>query len=425
MTSFIKNQLTKIFCRQMQKIIKKHNPTIVAVAGSAGKTTTKLAIATVLSQTLRVRYQEGNYNAPISVPLIFTGRTMPSLYNPFSWASAWLHGQKVLHNEYPYDVILLELGIDSPGDMAVFKDLLRPKISVVTAVADEHMEFFKTLDAVAAEELAVAEFSDVLVINSDDIPEKYLNQFTKDKEIHSYGFGHAEYKITSNKLSNGSYEVNIDLGGGQKVAETLNFVAEHTLKSVAAAVAVADLLEVKTEDIQKAIPKIAPPAGRMQLFKGIKNSTIIDDSYNSSPISAQAALKTLSQFDAPQHIAILGMMNELGETSKIAHEQLGNACDPSKIDLVITIGKDANSYLAASAEAKGCKVIRANSPIEAGNAAAENLKPGAVVLAKGSQNGVFAEEAIKPLLADPNDNDKLVRQSSFWLKKKQAQFKAT
>jgi UDP-N-acetylmuramoyl-tripeptide--D-alanyl-D-alanine ligase len=395
------------------------------VAGSAGKTTTKLAIATVLSQTLRVRYQEGNYNAPISIPLIFTGRTMPSLYNPFSWIAAWMHGQKVLHNKYPYDVIVLELGIDAPGDMAVFKDLLHPKISVVTAIADEHMEFFKTIEAVAAEELAIAEFSDILVINSDDIPETYLNQFTKEKEVHSYGFGHAEYKITSSKLSNGSYEVNIDLGGGQKVTEALNFVAEHTLKSVAAAVAVADLLEVKTEDIQKAIPKITAPAGRMQILKGIKNSTIIDDSYNSNPISAQAALKTLNLFDAPQRIAILGMMNELGEISKQAHEQIGNACEPNKIDLVITIGKDANSYLAAAAEAKGCKVIRANSPIEAGKAAAENLKPGAVVLAKGSQNGVFAEEAVKLLLADPSDSKKLVRQSSFWLKKKQTQFKDT
>jgi UDP-N-acetylmuramoyl-tripeptide--D-alanyl-D-alanine ligase len=419
MTSFIKNQLTQIFCRQMQKIIKKHKPIIVAVAGSVGKTTTKLAIATVLSETLRVQYQKGNYNTPISIPLIFTGREMPSLYNPFSWIFAWLHGQRVLHSKYPYDVVVVELGTDAPGDIPHFESLIHPKISVITAVAEEHMEFFKTLDAIAAEELSVANFSDIVVINSDDIAERYLEAYIpKTKEVHSYGFGHAEYKISVTK--NDKPEVSIDMGGGHNVTSKVDFAAKHSLKSIAAAVAVADLLEQKPEDIQKAILKITSPAGRMQLLDGIKDSKIIDDTYNSSPLAAKAALDSLYDYDAPQRIAILGMMNELGETSKSAHTAIGNYCDPSKLDLVVTIGQDANEFLAPAAENKGCKVIKCNGPTQAGKAVAENLKSGAVILAKGSQNGVFAEEAIKQLLADPEDAGKLVRQNAFWLKKKQS-----
>lgn len=419
MTNFIKQQLTRIFCWQMQKIIKKHRPTIVAVTGSVGKTTTKLAIATVLSETLRVRYQKGNYNAPISIPLIFTGREIPSLYNPFSWALAWLHGQRVLHGNYLYDVVVVELGTDAPGDIPNFESLIHPKISVITAVAEEHMEYFRTLDVVASEELSVANFSDIVIINSDDIAEKYLEQYiSKTKEIHSYGFDHAEYKISVKEGDRP--EVSIDMGGGHSVTSKVDFVAKHSLKSIAAAVAVADLLELKPEDIQKAISKITSPPGRMQLLDGIKGSIIIDDTYNSSPLAAKAALDTLYEYDAPQRIAILGMMNELGETSENAHNQIGNYCDPSKLDLAVTIGKDANEFLASAAENKGCKVIKCEGPIQAGKAVTENLKPKGIILAKGSQNGVFAEEALKQLLANPEDANKLVRQNAFWAKKKQA-----
>lgn len=96
--------------------------------------------------------------------------------------------------------------------------------------------------------------------------------------------------------------------------------------------------------------------------------------------------------------------------------------DPKFVNLVVTLGKDANQYTAAQAEAAGCTVIRTNSPYEAGNVIANNLQEGAAVLIKGSQTGVFSEEAIKSVLANSEDSSKLVRQSEFWLTKKRSEF---
>jgi UDP-N-acetylmuramoyl-tripeptide--D-alanyl-D-alanine ligase len=420
--SFVKKRLIEIFGRQTRKILAKHDPTIIAVAGSVGKTTTKNAIATVLSEGFRVQFQSGNYNTPISIPFIFIGREMPSLYNPFSWFWAWLKGHRVLKKNYPYDIVVVELGTDAPGDIEQFRKLLHPKITVITAVAEEHMEFFKTLEAVAKEELAVAGYSEQLVVNSDDIKEEYLERYiASDKQVHSYGFKHSEYKISSQPNEKG-YEIDIDLGGGQKVVTETTVIAEHNLKAVAAAVAVADLMGMEHEAIKKGVNKIKALPGRMQILKGINNSIIVDDTYNSSPIAVEAALKTIYGINANQRIAVLGMMNELGDYSKEAHERVGNYCNPKKLDLVVTIGQDANEFLADSASRRGCKVIPAKSPFEAAQIVQNHLKDQALILIKGSQNGVFAEEAVKMLLAEFKDANKLVRQNSFWIKKKQSQF---
>jgi UDP-N-acetylmuramyl pentapeptide synthase len=115
-------------------------------------------------------------------------------------------------------------------------------------------------------------------------------------------------------------------------------------------------------------------------------------------------------------------MNELGKHSKELHEQTGKLCDPKQINLVVTIGKDANKYLASEAEKRGCKVMRCPSPYHAADVVRPLLKKEAVILAKGSQNGVFAEEALKELLADAKDAKKLVRQSRRWLKYKESHF---
>jgi len=120
---------------------------------------------------------------------------------------------------------------------------------------------------------------------------------------------------------------------------------------------------------------------------------------------------------------LLGNMNELGNYSKAAHTEVGEYCDPKQLDLVITLGPDANTYLAPAARARGCKVQTCTTPYEAGEQLQQHIKDGAVVLAKGSQNKVFAEEAVKAILADPADAEHLVRQSPAWLKKKAANFK--
>ncbi|MBX4199615.1 hypothetical protein KW789_01855, partial [Candidatus Saccharibacteria bacterium] len=182
-------------------------------------------------------------------------------------------------------------------------------------------------------------------------------------------------------------------------------------------------LGMEPAQISEGISSIPPVNGRMQQLEGINGSTIIDDSYNSSPEASRAALDTLYRMDATQKIAVLGNMNELGKFAAGEHEAIGNYCKPGELELVVTIGPDANQYLASAAEAKGCKVKSFDDPYSAGRYLAPHLKKGSVVLVKGSQNKVFAEETVKLLLKNPNDSTKLVRQSPYWLKIKAKSFK--
>jgi len=417
-----KQTLTLIFVRQMKRIIKKHQPKVIAVVGSVGKTSTKFAIATVVSESYKVLIQSGNYNVPLSIPFIFFERSLPNLYNPFGWLAAWLAGEKRIHGSFPYDVVVVEIGTDKPTDILEFKNILQPDIAVVTAVSDEHMEFFGTVDAVAVEELSISQFSDVVLLNVDDIKARYVNAHIDAAVVkHTYGFSSDEYHIEAQQKPDG-YDLRVRVSDSTTVAAPVKLIAKQSLKTAAAAAAVADLLGMDAKSIETGVAKISSPSGRMQLLKGIKNSTIIDDSYNASPLAVAAALQALYDYEAPQRIALLGNMNELGETSQASHEAIAKLCDPKKLDLVVTLGKDSNAYIAPIAEALGCTVLQASSPYEAGGMIADNLKDGGLVLIKGSQNGVFSEEAIKELLADPSDVSLLVRQSDFWLAKKRKQF---
>src|SRR5690606_7513052 len=114
------------------------------------------------------------------------------------------------------------------------------------------------------------------------------------------------------------------------------------------------------------IAAILPVSGRLRRLRGINNSLIIDDTYNSSPEAVKACLRMLASMEAPQRIAILGNMNELGAISPAAHKEIGELCDPDVLNLVITIGPDANAHLAPAAEARGCTVKRFDSPYAAG-----------------------------------------------------------
>lgn len=405
----------------MQLIIKKHKPIIVGVAGSVGKTSTKLAIATVLSEKYRVLVQNGNYNVALSVPFIFFNRPLPSLTNPFSWVSAWWHAEKVVRGEFPYDVVVVELSPDEFGKDIEFKDIIYPDITVLTAISAEHMEYFLTLDIIAEKEFAIAVHCKQLVLGSDDINQAYIDRYSSDlvQAPLRYGFDTSADCVVL-KQTNGFVELTFK--DGVALRAKTNLLGNHNLKSVAAAALVAHELKLNPAQIAAGVSKVKPFSGRMQLLKGIKNSTIIDDSYNASPLAVAAALETLQSVDAPQHIALLGNMNELGDSSQSAHEEIGALCNPKKLDLIVTLGKDANEYTAAVAERAGCKVIRATSPYEAGKIIADNLQEGAYILVKGSQNGVYSEEAIKSLLADSADTSKLVRQSEDWFIVKRKQF---
>jgi len=398
---------------------------LVVVAGSVGKTSTKVAIATVLNEKFRIRLHEGNHNSEVSAPLAILGVDFPTtLRDPRQWLKIFKAAQDRINDPTDVDVIIQEIGTERGGEIPHFGTYLNPDIAVISAVSPEHMEFFKTMDAVAQEELAAANFSKFALINRDDVPGEYAKYMT-NKALDTYGTTNdAEYYFT---------DENFDLETGHKgsfsapewaepVQATIHVVGEHNLRPAIAAAAVGVKLGMSAEEVARGLEKVRAVAGRMNMLQVLNNTTILDDTYNSSPLAAKSALQTLYGLTAPGKIAVLGSMNELGETSPAEHEGIGLLCDPAQLAWVVTVGDEAEKYLAPVAKSRGCQVMSCKTALEAGAFVHKVLEPGAVVLFKGSQGGVFLEEAVKIILHATEDEQYLVRQSASWLETKRQYF---
>lgn len=427
MKRFLKGIVITILARQIRLLRKKHPIKIIGVVGGVGKTSTKLAIGQVLGKSLRVRYeelrpgfQESNYNEIVSVPMVFFGRRVPSLMNPIAWFKLFMDNAQQIAGEYPYDIVVVELGTNRPGQIAAFQKYLQLDYAIVTAIVPEHMEYFSDMSAVANEELSVVKYSEKLIYNADLI-DKDFRQLLMNSI--SYGSDQpADYRLANVSQSATGFECDIQHDGKKILHFNHEVLSETQLYSVLAAVTIGNELGLTQAQIMDGIAAITPVSGRLRRLRGINNSLIIDDTYNALPDAVKAGLNVVYGLDAPQKIAILGNMNELGTISPQAHTDIGEYCDPAQLDLVVTIGPDANKYLAPAAIAKGCTVKNFDTPYEAGEYVKSRVKSGALIYAKGSQNKVYAEEAIKLLLADPADTSKLVRQSEYWLQRKEKSF---
>lgn len=391
---------------------------LIVVVGSVGKTSTKRAVATLLSQRYRVRMLDNNHNTNLSAPCGILGVTYPSkVHSIGAWLKVFAAARRRVTQPADVDVIVQELGTDRPGEIADFGRYLRPDLALVTAVTPEHMEFFGSIEAVAQEELSVTQYARRALINRDDIEGRFADLIATP-HFSTYGTtGLAEYRFEQQ-----NFDAEVGYRGGiiappniaQPFAAAINVVGEHSLRPIVGAVAAALLYGCTPDEVVKGLALIKPVPGRMNPLLGLGDTTIIDDTYNSSPAAALAALQTLYSFaQAPQRIAILGDMNELGASSQAEHEKLGMACDSHLLDWVVTVGGETEKYLAPAARRRGCQVKVCRNAIEAGQFVRSVARPGAVILAKGSQGGIFLEEAVKILCVLSEDTE-LVRQSLAW-----------
>ncbi len=393
--------------------IHKYKPIIIGVTGSVGKTGTKRAIAHMLTTEKRVAWQDGNYNDIVTVPLVFFGLNQPSLFNPLAWVFAFVRMIKLLTQRTGAEVVVLELGTDAPGQISQFGKHLMLDYAVVTAISPEHMENFGNIQAVADEELTVLRFSRTSFVDYSIIK----NGFIKNGAVQSYGTSELAtvcYRFEENNLT-------IKTGRSEIIASP-SLIGDHQNAALAVAAALAQTVGISDKSIAGAIHSLQPMPGRMQPLSGKDGSLIIDDTYNASPIAIQAALEYLYARKQKHKIAVIGNMNEMGDLSADLHTELANDKRLKNLDLIITIGSDANKYFAVAARKHGCNVRTYDSPVAIGEYLSDQKLANTALLFKGSQNGVFLEEAIKPILANSDDSKKLVRQSDYWLRIKQKQF---
>jgi UDP-N-acetylmuramyl pentapeptide synthase len=426
MKTLCKSIVVRILSWQAAWLLRRTKPTIIAITGSVGKTSTKDAIYTILKQHTHARKSEKSFNSELGVPLTVLG-LKNAWNNPFGWLKNIIDGFFMIAypGNYP-DVLVLEMGVDRPGDMARLTEWITPDVVVLTRLPDVpvHVEYFDSPAAVTAEKMQLVTalpLNGTLIYNHDDeqirrvVPDlpqtaigfsRYsLSQFTASADQVVYRDGVAvglEFKLT-HLNSTHALVVNGSLG----VQHAYNY---------AAAVAVANQFSISIADAVHALAEHQPPPGRMRIIPGLKHTLIIDDTYNSSPTAAERALLSLKELKGgSRKIAVLGDMLELGQYSTAEHEKIGALAAECCHELM-TVGVRARK-IASGALAHGMseKHIRQYDSIDRASSELQTmLKRDDIVLVKASQS-IRGEKLVYEIMAEPQDAPTLlVRQDPAW-----------
>jgi len=428
MKSIFKKFVVAILTLEASMLLKKHKPTIIAITGSVGKTSTKDAIYAAIKNSTLARKSEKSFNSDIGVPLTVLGLSN-GWNNPFAWIKNIIDGfiMVLFQKHYP-TVLVLETGIDRPGDMERLTKWLAPDIVVLTRLPSVpvHVEYFSSPEEVTAEKLKLVgalKPTGVLVFNNDDvIIQRHLG------EVRNKMVGFSRYLPSDFTVSNDSIvyvdnhpvgvEFTINNRDSHYSVRIKDVVGAQQVYACSAAMAVASVLGVAPEAAVDGLMNLNSPPGRMRLITGLKSSVIIDDTYNSSPTAAEVALETLKEIKfAKRKIAVLGDMLELGKYSSNEHEQIG-AQVATCADMLIAVGVRARK-IALGALAAGMPESNILQYDDAGRAGKELqviLQSGDVVLVKASQ-GIRAEQIVEEVMADPESAPQLlVRQDRAWKK---------
>lgn len=409
--------------RLAQLYVKLKKPTVIAVAGSVGKTSTKLMLAHLLSSK-RVSFMDDSYNNGLGLYLsVFELKIPTKLTSPFAWISVITAALLKFFKSSP-EIIILEYGIDHPGDMDKMIDFIRPDISILTAVTPEHMEFMKTLDGVAQEETKILKASRWLSIyNHADIKPEYV----PDTEVSLSAYGSdsslaAHYTVESWQQRGALVSFNV---AGSLFSDLfVQFVSEPLIRQLTGAALVAKLIGIPEDVIRSQLETATPAASRMRIFEGINNTILIDDTTNFSPDAGIEALKSLKRLPAKRRIAVLGNMHELGDYAEKGYTDVSK--EFSGIDIIALIGDLSPEQFGPLALSMGFvdgqTLFYYDNSIDAGIDLRDKLVPGDTVLVKGPFGGFYLEETVKTLLNNPEDAQYLTRQSEFWQAKKRALF---
>lgn len=431
--------LQKVLAVLARAAIRKYNPIIVGITGSVGKTSIKEAIYAVLKNKYRVGKAEKNYNNEIGLPLSILG--IPHCgKNIFKWVFILLRPSwRILHEDKNYpEILILEYGVDRPGDMDYLLSIAKPKIAVVTAIGDipVHVEFFKNPEQLIEEKAKLVQVLPVngfAVLNHDDYAVYDMKEKTKARVI-TYGQEeHADLKVMNYEL-----RTKKDPTLNDDIPEGISFKVEYAGSVVpirlqdafglpqtyaaSAAAAVGLVLNLNLVEISEALHNYTPPSGRLRLLRGIKNSFILDDTYNASPESMRLALDTLKELPAKRKIAVLGDMLEIGRYTEQAHRAVGDQAGEF-IDLLFTVGPRAK-FIADEVLTSGLEriarqlesnqVFKFDDSLAAGRALDPLIQPGDLILVKGSQ-ATRMERAVEEIMAHPEKTKELlVRQEDYW-----------
>lgn len=412
----------------------KYKPRVIAITGSVGKTSTKDAVFAVLSQLYYVRKSEKSFNSEIGLPLTVLG--VPNAWNnPIGWLWNIIRGTWLVlwPHKYP-QWLVLEVGVGKPGDMAQTAAWLKTDAVIMTAIGETpvHIEFFESRQHLIdekAELLKTLKPDGLLVLNQDDEAIIGLKNRTKCRSI-TYGFDQgAEVRASGDTIS---YNERNEPEGvmfridaeGKSLPVTIDkvFGRNHIYASLAA-LALSSGLKFNILTASESLRNYDVPPGRMRLLKGIRNSLLIDDTYNSSPFACEAALRTLGaikcRIGGCRKIAVLGDMLELGKYTIPAHKDIGRVAREN-CEILIVVGPRAKNIKEGALEAGMPveKIYEFAHSRETGEFLSTFIKQNDLILLKGSQ-GMRMERAVEEIMLEKESRKRLlVRQDKEWLAKK-------
>lgn len=431
MKSFFKKIIVAIITLEARAVLKKYQPKIIAITGSVGKTSAKDAVYEVVATSFIARKSEKSFNSEIGIPLTILG-VSNAWGNPLLWLKNIFSGLTLIlfRKHYP-QLLVLEVGLEKPGDIREITSWLTPDIVIMTKLSDVpvHVEFFPSPTALIEEKALLIEVlkkDGLLVLNQDDEQVMRLKQRSKSMVL-TFGFAPEatiyashdgiEYDKEGNPIGI-IFKANYD--GTALPVRLPGIVGRQYIYSVLSAVAVGVFLKINMITIVEALVKFKTPPGRTRVIAGIKNTNIIDDTYNSSPVAVEAALTTLSQFKTKgKRIAVLGDMLELGKYTISEHKRIGTLAG-SSCDILLCVGVRAR-YIAEGAEIGGLSeknIFQFDDAHEAGKYLEHIIKPGDVILVKGSQS-MRMERIVEEVMAHPEQKGELlVRQEEEWLNRR-------
>lgn len=417
-------------------ILKKYQPQVVGITGSVGKTSAKEAVYQAVKNNFNCRSTYKNFNNEIGLPLTIIGISETPGKNVWAWMQIFLKAIKLIvikDKKYP-NLLILEMGVDRPGDMDYLLSIVKVDIGVLSSISHAHLEFFKKIESISKEKGKLVKSiakSGSVIINFDNPLSRQLGSLSQAK-VFSYGLQAGadleaidlNYNFSNYSLQEASLEkikgINLKLKWRGSLVP-LQLTEASNLNAIYAsmvAILVALELGLNLVDILNNLASFCMPPGRLNIIGGIKNTYIIDDTYNASPESTVAALDFLDKinFSECRKILVIGEMLELGSYTEKGHQLVGQ--EASKIvDIVIAVGEKARGVIRGAIDSgfDKNKTFYFNDTSSAGRFLQELLELKDIILIKGSQ-GSRMEKIVKEIMANPLEaKEKLVRQDDSWV----------
>jgi UDP-N-acetylmuramoyl-tripeptide--D-alanyl-D-alanine ligase len=350
----------------------KWNGTVVGVTGSAGKTSTKDAIAELASVKMKVGRTIGNFNNHVGLPL------------------------SILRLPDDTQAAVLEVGMNHAGEIRALAEIAKPDIGVVTNIGYAHIENFDSINGIALAKRELIEAlpaAGVAVLNADD---EYARDFGKVHGGRTVLFGlspDADVRAEDLHMTETGARFRVD-----SVQFESALAGVHGVRNILAGIAVAQLFGIATEDLREAVRGLAPGKMRGERFT-YKGITILNDCYNSNPEAARSMLDVLRDIPARRKIAVLGEMLELGRWSENLHRDVGRYAVECGISVLVGI-RGAARYMADAAIGAGLAETAAyffEDPGNAGILLRDIAQEGDAILFKGSR-GTRVERALEKFL---------------------------